>query len=579
MITAKTRVLIVQEHYTVRTIITYILKQTGFKHICSVSNGTEAIKELHGGTYGIVISEWYIQGMDGLCLLKSIREDPELKDMLFIMLTVESDRDKVIEAKGAGVDAYLVKPFTAELLCRRLMDAVKARFPELVKSRTSSVKAAVPQRPSTTTKIFGEAAKSPAFGSGNGWTISLSSLRPKAVVKPDTELRLLSAEFDMLKSDGSFVSVAEMIKRAEATMKNVEEQSRRAAEIASTTDGLNQAISFMKDAVPGSVEAAEALGAINVSADNLSEMVDKFDLEVADVIAMLSAMGDAVRQSNIRCVNNSISAACALETGENPVSAEEETVSAELAGRFEKIWTESGTARESLASAADGINQAMISIRSFDSSARPSVKLFEELGKRIDHIMEALDNQIAVASSITKEVDDTTAVTAEVHASVKKQCEEQPVQTPSPKLPAKDMQKPIRKPPPSAQALIKKAVDHSVTMIDLIKTDHSLCIRNFEEHLINDGAFQASQLPGRPECSLAKWLNLWQNKQDLFDRTLCDEIMLLRDGVHDYARQAIIEHKKGRKEEAVRIYREAKQLSDKIVEMLEDAQRQLRAIL
>ena len=71
--------------------------------------------------YGLVISDWNMEPMTGLQLLKEVRKDVKLKDTPFIMITAESKTENVLAAKEAGVNNYIVKPFNAETLKSKLV--------------------------------------------------------------------------------------------------------------------------------------------------------------------------------------------------------------------------------------------------------------------------------------------------------------------------------------------------------------------------------------------------------------------------------------------------------------------------
>lgn len=109
-------VLIVDDYKTMLRIIENLLKQLGFKNILQATDGAAAIKVLRDTPVGLVISDWNMQPMTGLQLLKEVRADEKLKTTPFIMVTAESKTENVVAAKEAGVNNYIVKPFNAETL-------------------------------------------------------------------------------------------------------------------------------------------------------------------------------------------------------------------------------------------------------------------------------------------------------------------------------------------------------------------------------------------------------------------------------------------------------------------------------
>ena len=120
MFNLKIKVLVVDDFPTLRRIVKNLLKQLGFENIDEAEDGAQALGKLKAGGYGLVVSDWNMPVMEGIDLLKHVREDEALKTMPFLMVTAEAEKDKVITAIKAGVDNYVVKPFTAEVLKEKL---------------------------------------------------------------------------------------------------------------------------------------------------------------------------------------------------------------------------------------------------------------------------------------------------------------------------------------------------------------------------------------------------------------------------------------------------------------------------
>ena len=109
-------ILIVDDYKTMLRIIRNLLKQIEFNNIDEATDGSMALEKLKDKKYGLVISDWNMQPMTGLELLRAVRGDGGLKQTPFIMITAESKTEKVVAAKEAGVDNYIVKPFSADTL-------------------------------------------------------------------------------------------------------------------------------------------------------------------------------------------------------------------------------------------------------------------------------------------------------------------------------------------------------------------------------------------------------------------------------------------------------------------------------
>jgi two-component system chemotaxis response regulator CheY len=116
----KMRILVVDDFATMRRIIKNILRQAGYDTIVEADDGTTALPKLKSEEIDFVIADWNMPNMTGLDLLKAMRSDDALKDIPFLMVTGEAQKDNIIEAVQAGVNNYVVKPFTPETLKERI---------------------------------------------------------------------------------------------------------------------------------------------------------------------------------------------------------------------------------------------------------------------------------------------------------------------------------------------------------------------------------------------------------------------------------------------------------------------------
>ena len=119
-------VLVVDDYKTMIRIISNLLRQLGFSNIDEASDGGRALQLMRTRPYGLVISDWNMEPMTGLDLLKEVRNDVKLKDTPFIMVTAESKVENVVTAKSAGVNNYIVKPFNAETLKQKISSVLGA---------------------------------------------------------------------------------------------------------------------------------------------------------------------------------------------------------------------------------------------------------------------------------------------------------------------------------------------------------------------------------------------------------------------------------------------------------------------
>jgi two-component system chemotaxis response regulator CheY len=117
-------ILIVDDYKTMLRIIRNLLKQLGFNNVDEATDGSMALQKLRERGYGMIISDWNMEPMSGLELLKEVRADTKLNELPFIMITAESKSENVIAAKQAGVSNYIVKPFNAATLKTKLTAVV-----------------------------------------------------------------------------------------------------------------------------------------------------------------------------------------------------------------------------------------------------------------------------------------------------------------------------------------------------------------------------------------------------------------------------------------------------------------------
>jgi two-component system chemotaxis response regulator CheY len=117
-------ILIVDDYKTMLRIIRNLLNQLDFNNVDEATDGDAALTKLRSGKFGLVISDWNMEPMTGLQLLREVRADDKLKETPFIMVTAESKTENVVAAKEAGVNNYIVKPFNAETLRSKLVSVI-----------------------------------------------------------------------------------------------------------------------------------------------------------------------------------------------------------------------------------------------------------------------------------------------------------------------------------------------------------------------------------------------------------------------------------------------------------------------
>ena len=114
------KILIVDDFSTMRRIIKNLLRDLGFNNTHEADDGNTALPMLQGGGFDFVVTDWNMPGMQGIDLLRAIRADDALKHLPVLMVTAEAKKEQIIAAAQAGVNGYIVKPFTAATLKEKL---------------------------------------------------------------------------------------------------------------------------------------------------------------------------------------------------------------------------------------------------------------------------------------------------------------------------------------------------------------------------------------------------------------------------------------------------------------------------
>ena len=118
-------VLIVDDQQSMRGICKYILTQLGFTNIIEAKSGRDALGKLEKSNVDLIISDWNMDDIDGLTLLRVIRKHPKTQAMPFIMATGRSDKEQVKEAISFGVNNYIIKPWQMDDLAKKIIDTEK----------------------------------------------------------------------------------------------------------------------------------------------------------------------------------------------------------------------------------------------------------------------------------------------------------------------------------------------------------------------------------------------------------------------------------------------------------------------
>lgn len=114
------RILVVDDFSTMRRIVKNLLGELGFSNISEADDGKTALPILEKGEIDFLVTDWNMPGMQGIDLLKAVREDDKLQSLPVLMVTAEAKKDQIVAAAQAGVNGYVVKPFTAQTLKEKI---------------------------------------------------------------------------------------------------------------------------------------------------------------------------------------------------------------------------------------------------------------------------------------------------------------------------------------------------------------------------------------------------------------------------------------------------------------------------
>lgn len=125
------KILVVDDFATMRRIIRNLLGKLGYDDVDEAEDGTVALPMLHSDRYDFLITDLNMPGMSGIELLRAVREDRNLRNLPVLVVTADANRDQIVEAARAGVNGYVVKPFTAAVLQKRIETIFERLPPDL----------------------------------------------------------------------------------------------------------------------------------------------------------------------------------------------------------------------------------------------------------------------------------------------------------------------------------------------------------------------------------------------------------------------------------------------------------------
>ncbi|NLI15797.1 MAG: response regulator [candidate division Zixibacteria bacterium] len=118
------KILAVDDSPTMRRIIVNTLKRAGYEDVAEASDGKDALAKLKTDKFDFIITDWNMPEMDGLTFVTAVRSDPDLKGLPILMVTTRSVKEDIMQAIKAGVNNYIVKPFTPETIAEKITQVI-----------------------------------------------------------------------------------------------------------------------------------------------------------------------------------------------------------------------------------------------------------------------------------------------------------------------------------------------------------------------------------------------------------------------------------------------------------------------
>jgi two-component system, chemotaxis family, chemotaxis protein CheY len=118
------KILAVDDSPTMRRIIVNTLKRAGYEDVAEAGDGKDALAKLKTEKFDFIITDWNMPEMDGLTFVTTVRADPELKALPILMVTTRSVKEDIMQAIKAGVNNYIVKPFTPETIAEKITQVI-----------------------------------------------------------------------------------------------------------------------------------------------------------------------------------------------------------------------------------------------------------------------------------------------------------------------------------------------------------------------------------------------------------------------------------------------------------------------
>jgi hypothetical protein len=131
---ANFNILVVDDEKTIQRLVCDVMRSLGFRNITSANSGSQAIAAMHSTTFDFIITDWRMGDMDGIDIVRHARQSIDSRHMTtpIIMLTGNTEPHFVLSARDAGVNSYMIKPFSSAQLVKRIRTIIEQPLPFVV---------------------------------------------------------------------------------------------------------------------------------------------------------------------------------------------------------------------------------------------------------------------------------------------------------------------------------------------------------------------------------------------------------------------------------------------------------------